>query len=70
MFTRSARRTRSSGPGVDPLKPSMAVARSPSGRICCVTASAFNRNGLSAANAGMGKIAVAETLAKKCRLFM
>jgi hypothetical protein len=48
----------------------MAVARSSSGRIYCVTASAFNRNGLSAANAGMGKIAVAETLAKKCRLFM
>jgi hypothetical protein len=42
----------------------------PSGRICCVTVLAFNRNVSWAANVGIGKIAVAETVAKKCRLFM
>jgi len=31
---------------------------------------AFSRSVSYAANVGIGKIAVAETLAKKCRLFM
>ncbi|MDB4249051.1 hypothetical protein N9854_05445 [Amylibacter sp.] len=70
MDTRSPRCTRSSGPGIDPLKPSIEVALSPAGRICSVTASAFSRSGVAAANVGIGKIAVAETVAKKYRLFM
>ena len=41
----------------------------PMGRQVCLTMP-FSRSGVAAANVGIGNIAVAETLAKKYRLFM
>ena len=70
MLTRSPRRTRSSGPGIDRLKPSMDVALLPVGRSCCDTTSALSNNVSWAAKVGSGKSAVADTVAKKCRLFI
>jgi hypothetical protein len=70
FLTRCRRRSRSSGPGIDPLNPNIDVVPSPGGNICCVTASALRRSLVWPAKVGSGKTAIADPEAKKYLLFI